>query len=78
MAPKRRFTKKNPALRRDLPLLYLAELAILTGLLALAAGVLLLLPGLLATALLLAGLLARVLVLLARILILVRHGRLPG
>jgi hypothetical protein len=55
------------------------ELAILLriGSLALAARILLLLSGLLATTLLLAGLLPRVLVLLARVLVLVRHSQSP-
>jgi hypothetical protein len=44
------------------------------GVLALAARVLLLLAGLLATALLLAGLLTRVLVLLARVLVRIGHS----
>jgi hypothetical protein len=56
------------------------ELAVALALLALAAlavGILLLLPGLLAAALLLAGLLTRVLILLARVLVLVGHSRSP-
>jgi hypothetical protein len=71
--------KKSPAFRRDLPALaYISsELALgllaRVGLLALTAGILLLLTGLLSAALLLAGLLTRVLILLARVLVLVRH-----
>jgi len=73
--------KKSPAFRRDLPLLSLqSELAILIGplarigLLALTAGILLLLAGLLPAALLLAGFLTRVLVLLTGFLILSAHS----
>ena len=75
--------KKSPALRRDLPALaYVSSelaLGLLTriGLLALTAGILLLLTGLLSAALLLAGLLTRVLIWLARVLVLVRHWDLP-
>jgi hypothetical protein len=75
--------KKSPALRRDLPALadVSSELALglLTrlGLLALTAGILLLLTGLLSAALLLAGLLTRILILLAWVLVLVRHRELP-
>ena len=71
--------KKSPAFRRDLPALADVSsglaLGLLTrvGLLALTAGILLLLTGLLPAALLLAGLLTRVLILLARVLVLVRH-----
>jgi hypothetical protein len=50
---------------------------VLAGLLALTAGILLLLSGLLAAALLLARLLSRILVLLARVRILVSHHDLP-
>ena len=70
-------TKKSPAFRRDLPY-SLSPVFELAAALVLAARILLLLSGLLATALLLSGLLGRVLILLARILILVRHRDLPG
>ena len=76
----RTILKESPAFRRDLPALADASselaLGLLTrvGLLALTAGILLLLTGLLsAAALLLAGLLTRVLILLARVLVLFRH-----
>jgi hypothetical protein len=56
-----------------------ATLALLTGILALAVRILLLLSGLLAAALLLlAGFLSRILILLARLLVLIRHRDLPG
>lgn len=82
-APSQKSQKKSPALRRDLPALadVSSELALgllaRIGLLALTAGILLLLTGLLSAALLLAGLLTRVLILLARVLVLVRHLDLP-
>jgi hypothetical protein len=77
--------KESPAFRRDFPY-SLSSVSELAAALVLAARILLLLSGLLATALLLPGLLARVLpgllarglILLARILILVRHRDLPG
>jgi hypothetical protein len=53
------------------------QLAALIGVLALAAGILLLLTGLLAAALLLAGLLTRGLVLLTRILVRIAHSDTP-
>jgi len=68
--PDRNWATKNPAFRRDFPVLtwFTFELAILGRLLAgLLVRILLLLAGLLAAALLLAGLLVRILVLLARI-----------
>jgi hypothetical protein len=56
-----------------------ATLALLTGILALAVRILLLLSGLLAAALLLlAGFLSRILILLARLLVLIGHRDLPG
>jgi hypothetical protein len=69
--------KKSPAFRRDLPSDASSELALgllaRVGLLALTAGILLLLTRLLSAALLLAGLLTRVLILLARVLVLIGH-----
>jgi hypothetical protein len=77
--------KKNPAFRRDFPVLFwfgaiklpVAVLFLALLSLALTIRILLLLAGLGATALLLPGFLAWILVLLARVLVLVRHQRSP-